>query len=155
MQSSLFEPGCPFIFTRSTGERVDATIKGPSEQGERFAVFEYMKGGQVATHSCAPLQIIEFFIQFPCPSPELSTLPQPAPVVLVCVARKRRLCPSYSRRRDRINLVLWCSLYGGRGGGGGAVKRCIFSRQVMGGFEGMVGLAYVASRLFCVFCSHG
>ena len=36
--------------------------------------------------------------------------------VVVCVARKLRPCPSYSRRRDRNNLGLWCSLYrGGRG----------------------------------------
>ena len=30
--------------------------------------------------------------------------------VVVCVARKRRPCPSYSRRRDRIDLGLLCSL---------------------------------------------
>ena len=34
-----------------------------------------------------------------------------------CMCRlKLRLCPSYSRRRDRINLVLWRSLYKGGGG---------------------------------------
>ena len=33
----------------------------------------------------------------------------------VYVARKLRPCPSYSRRRDRINLVLWRSL--DKGGG--------------------------------------
>ena len=37
--------------------------------------------------------------------------------VVVYVARKLRPCPSYSRRRDRINLVLWRSL-DKRGGGG-------------------------------------
>ena len=37
-------------------------------------------------------------------------------LVVVCVARKLRPCPSYSRRRDRINLGLWCSLYKGGGG---------------------------------------
>ena len=37
-------------------------------------------------------------------------------LVVVCVARKLRLCPSYSRRRDRINLGLWRSLYKGGGG---------------------------------------
>ena len=37
--------------------------------------------------------------------------------VVVCVARKLRPCPSYSRRRDRINLVLWRSLYKGGGVG--------------------------------------
>ena len=37
--------------------------------------------------------------------------------VVVYVARKLRPCPSYSRRRDRINLVLWRSL--DKGGGGG------------------------------------
>ena len=36
--------------------------------------------------------------------------------VVACVARKLRPCPSYSRRRNRINLGLWRSLY--RGGGG-------------------------------------
>ena len=36
--------------------------------------------------------------------------------VVVCVARKLRPCPSYSRRRDRINLGLWRSLYKVGGG---------------------------------------
>ena len=36
--------------------------------------------------------------------------------VVVCVARKLRPCPSYSRCRDRINLGLWRSLYKGGGG---------------------------------------
>ena len=36
-------------------------------------------------------------------------------LVVVCVARKLRPCPSYSRRRDRINLGLWHSLYNGGG----------------------------------------
>ena len=35
--------------------------------------------------------------------------------VVVCVARKLRPCPSYSRRRDRINLGLWRSLHKGGG----------------------------------------
>ena len=38
--------------------------------------------------------------------------------VVVCVSRKVRLWPSYSRRRDRINLGLWRSLYKG----GGVIK---------------------------------
>ena len=38
--------------------------------------------------------------------------------VVVYVARKLRPCPSYSRRRDRINLVLWRSL--DKEGGGGS-----------------------------------
>ena len=38
--------------------------------------------------------------------------------VVVYVARKLRPCLSYSRRRDRINLVLWRSLDKGGGGGG-------------------------------------
>eukprot|EP00670_Eutreptiella_braarudii_P005660 CAMPEP_0174281448 /NCGR_PEP_ID=MMETSP0809-20121228/1839_1 /TAXON_ID=73025 ORGANISM="Eutreptiella gymnastica-like, Strain CCMP1594" /NCGR_SAMPLE_ID=MMETSP0809 /ASSEMBLY_ACC=CAM_ASM_000658 /LENGTH=46 /DNA_ID= /DNA_START= /DNA_END= /DNA_ORIENTATION= len=46
MQSSLFEPGCPLMFNRSTGDRVDGTMKGPYEKGDQFAVLEYMKGGQ-------------------------------------------------------------------------------------------------------------
>ena len=37
-------------------------------------------------------------------------------LVVVCVARKLRPCPSYSRRRDRIPLGLWRSLYKGRAG---------------------------------------
>ena len=36
-------------------------------------------------------------------------------LVVVCVARKLRPCPSYSRRRDRINLGHWRSLYKGGG----------------------------------------
>ena len=43
-------------------------------------------------------------------------------LVVVCVARKLRPCPSYSRRRDRINLGLWRSLYRGGGGGRGTTK---------------------------------
>ena len=35
---------------------------------------------------------------------------------VVCVARKLRPCPSYSGRRDCINLGLWRSLYKGGGG---------------------------------------
>jgi hypothetical protein len=75
MQSSLFQPGCPVIFTRSTGERVDATMKGPSEKGDLFAVLEYMKGGQVVTHPCVPLSKMEFFIRSPSPSPEPEVRP--------------------------------------------------------------------------------
>ena len=37
------------------GERVDATMKGPSEKGELFAVLEYMKGGQIVTNPRAKL----------------------------------------------------------------------------------------------------
>ena len=39
-------------------------------------------------------------------------------LVVVCVVRKPRPCNSYSRRRDRINSVLWRSYY--KGGGGSA-----------------------------------
>ena len=42
--------------------------------------------------------------------------------VVACVARKPCPCPSYSRRRDRINLGLWRSLY--KGGGGVLVGVC-------------------------------
>ena len=37
-------------------------------------------------------------------------------LVVVCVARKLRPCPSYSRRRDRINVGHWRSLYKGGAG---------------------------------------
>ena len=60
LQSSLFEPGLPVIFTCSTGDRVDGTMKGPLEKRDQFAVLEYMKGGQMVTHPCAPLPRIEF-----------------------------------------------------------------------------------------------
>ena len=42
--------------------------------------------------------------------------------VVVCVVRKPRPCNSYSRRRDRINSVLWRSSY--KGGGGNIVWIC-------------------------------
>ena len=45
-------------------------MKEPSEKGDLFAVLEYMKGGQVVTHPCAPLSKIEFSIRTPSPSPE-------------------------------------------------------------------------------------
>ena len=60
MQSSLFELGRPVIFTCSTGDCVDATVKGPSGKGDQFAVLECRKGGQMVTHPCAPLPRIEF-----------------------------------------------------------------------------------------------
>ena len=40
--------------------------------------------------------------------------------VVVGVVRKPRPCNSYSRRRDRINSVLWRSYY--KGGGGSVIK---------------------------------
>ena len=67
------------LFTRSTGECVDATMKGPSEKGELFALLEYMKCGQLVTYSCAPLQNIEFFIRPPSCSPKPGTLPATFP----------------------------------------------------------------------------
>ena len=45
-------------------------MKGPLEKGDLFAVLEYMKGGQVVTHPCAPFSKIEFSIRSPSPSPE-------------------------------------------------------------------------------------
>ena len=71
MQSSLFEPGRPVIFTRST-----------------------------------------------CVS------------VVVYVARKLRPCLSYSRRRDRINLVLWRSLDKGGAGYLKWASHCWFSTHI-------------------------
>ena len=35
-------------------------MKGLSEKRDQFAVLEYMKGGQMVTHPCAPLRRIEF-----------------------------------------------------------------------------------------------
>ena len=58
-------------------------MKGPLKKGELFVVLEYMKGGQVVTHPCAPLQKIEFFIRSPSPSPKPGTPPPPSPVVEV------------------------------------------------------------------------
>ena len=54
-------------------------------------------------------------------------------LVVVCVARKLRPCPSYSRRRDRINLGLWRSLYKGAGYKGG------WGVQSFGLFDGLRG----------------
>ena len=34
-------------------------MKGPSEKGDQFALLEYMKGGQMVTHRCAPLPRIK------------------------------------------------------------------------------------------------
>ena len=63
------------MFTCSTGERVDATIKGPSEKGDLFAVLEYMKGGQVVTHPCAPLSKILHPITVPISGAEGALIP--------------------------------------------------------------------------------
>ena len=60
LHASRIETNQLGIFTCSTGDRVDATMKGPSEKGDQFAVLEYMKGGKMVTHPCAPLPRIEF-----------------------------------------------------------------------------------------------
>ena len=49
-------------------------MKGPSEKGDQFAVFEYMKGGRMVTHPCAPLPRIEFFIQSLVSKPNICRL---------------------------------------------------------------------------------
>ena len=67
MQSSLFEPRRPVIFTRSTSEHVDATMKGPSEKGQLFVVLEYMKGGQMVTHPSTLLQKNQVLHPVPIP----------------------------------------------------------------------------------------
>ena len=84
-------------------------MKGPLEKGQLFAVLEYMKGGQVVTHPCDPENRVLHPIHIPLPGATCVS-------VVVCVARKPRPCPCYSRRRDRINLGLLRSYY--RGGGG-------------------------------------
>ena len=48
--------------------------------------------------------------------------------VVVYVARKLRPCLSYSRRRDRINLVLWRSLDKGGGGKKTVLKSFFLTR---------------------------
>ena len=60
MQSSILELWCPIIFTCSTGDLVDATIKGRSEKGDQFAVLEDIKGAQMVSHTCAVLPRFEF-----------------------------------------------------------------------------------------------
>ena len=52
--------------------------------------------------------------------------------VVACVVRKVRPCPSYSRRRDRINLGLWRGLYAG---GGGYVQTPKFPASGIGSYE--------------------
>ena len=81
-------------------------MKGPSEKGDQFAVLEYMKGGQMVTHPCAPLPRIEF-----CTHTMRARMCVSA---VVCVARKLCPCPSYSKRRDRNNCVHW-RIQGGAG----------------------------------------
>ena len=75
--------------------------------------------------------------------------------VVVCVARKLRPCPSYSRRRDRINLGLWRSLY--KGGGGSFFTTTVTSRfldymcnrLILGCFGGAVPTALPCTRVTC------
>ena len=63
-------------------------------------------------------------------------------LVVVCIARKLRPCPSYSRRRDRINLGLWRSLYKG---GGYIVGNFIFQ---------MCAKCATVQNKFVLKCSH-
>ena len=73
---------------------------------------------QLNPHSCDFGYISALFSPFLHQLTTQSSFFEPGcPVsVVVCVARKLRLCPSYSRRRDRINLGFWRSLYKGGGG---------------------------------------
>ena len=52
-----------------------------------------MKGGQVVTHPCVPLQNIEFFLRWSlrCTHTARSLT---CVLVVVCVARNLRLCPA-------------------------------------------------------------
>ena len=52
-------------------------MKGPSGKGDQFVELEYMKGGQMVTHPCAPLPRIKFFIRSlsPSPGPDKPLLP--------------------------------------------------------------------------------
>ena len=50
--------------------------------------------------------------------------------VVVCVVRKPRPCNSYSRRRDRINSVLWRSYY--KGGGYNRKNQAAYSSSLFG-----------------------
>ena len=56
--------------------------------------------------------------------------------VVVCVACKLRPCPSYSRCKDRINLVLWRSLYKGRRGGVPDLGNLFVGLPLGGGVQG-------------------
>ena len=124
-------------------------MKGPSEEGELFAVLEYMKGGQVVTHPHGvssqegianqmfvgssffiayenmgvklKVSCFKHFLVFACFWERGCTLRCTHTMhslmcvsVVVCVARKLRPCPSYSRRRDRISVALLHTLYKGR-----------------------------------------
>ena len=91
MQCSFFEPGRPVIFTCSTDEHVDATMKGPLEKGELFAVLKYMKVGQVFTRPCAPPSKNDVLHLVPSPSPE--------PCVMARRVSKPNIC---------MHLMLYC-----------------------------------------------
>ena len=58
-------------------------MKGPSGKGDQFVELEYMKGGQMVTHPCAPLPRIKFFIRSlsPSPGPDKPLLPPTVPKV--------------------------------------------------------------------------
>ena len=74
-----------------------------------------------------------------------SSLFEPGHLVLVAVrvARKLRPCPSYSRRRDRIDLELWRSLY--KGGGGGIYKQSHSDHAVWGLAHGTCVWAHLSA----------
>ena len=75
--------------------------------------------------------------------------------VVVCVAHKLRPCPNYSRRRDRIILVLWRSLYKVGGGGGGlhfSLSQVCDTQGVGAIFIGRGGKK-VQMHFFAFFCT--
>ena len=84
-------------------------MKGPSEKGD--LKFHVSKHFLVFLVFPMPLGTwVEFKVH------PYHVLTHTCVSVVVCVVRKPRPCPSYSRRRDRINLGLLRSYYKGGGG---------------------------------------
>ena len=99
MYSMLLTPGRQVIYTRSTGDRVAATITGPSQYGDQYLAIRYLRHGAYVEHPCALISSIALPIRSPSPparspSPSRSKSRSPPP------PSRSRSPPSPSRSRS-------------------------------------------------------
>ena len=80
----LLTPGRQVMYTRSTRDRVAATITGPSQNGDQYLAIRYLRHGAYVEQPCALVTSIELPIRTPSPpagspSPSLSRSRSPPP----------------------------------------------------------------------------
>ena len=106
MSNSLWAPGREVLYVRSnTKELVDATIVGPSDEGDDYIVLRYVRGGREFTNCAAPRHAVQFHVRSPSPCRSLSPAPsssaRPSPEPSPLRSRSRSHSPKVSPPRGR------------------------------------------------------